>query len=473
MAFTAGVRKKEGNSVYTPRETASTGMKYYSDDYYADGTPRDYAAEYIMANHPDNGNMLADVPESEWGNATRAYTKELIDEFNRTHPGDTRSRLSGGKGTTGSFGSGVSSGSYGKTGSSGSLGKGGSSGSFGSGVSFGSGDTYSQLAKARSDYFGMNYDDWTKGKSYDSLKERYTDAGRKAMDDTLGKASARTGGLASSYATTAANQTYNDYMSAFGDAARSRYDAEKAERLNALNALETIYSNEYSRRQAEEQTAYERSQAEKTAALNEALMKAQYGDYSGLKNLGVDTAGYEENEKRATELERAYAAAQYGDYSYLKNLGIDTTAYELQKKREAELEELMYGYKYGSGGKGNTGGGTGTADDGSLLDTAKEDYPDGILPSYYYDELISRGYTDEQLLSAGFTRDNSARDETEPAAKRDIEYSVAYVKAGVERLKNAGKSNQIPGFLRDAAFDTPGLYGSEEFRDLLRNYTNE
>ena len=440
MAFTAGVRKKEGNSVYTPRETASTGMKYYSDDYYADGTPRDYAAEYIMANHPDNGNMLADVPESEWGNATRAYTKELIDGFNRTHPGDTRSRLSGGKGTTGSFGS---------------------------------GDTYSQLAKARSDYFGMNYDDWTKGKSYDSLKKRYTDAGRKAMDDTLGKASARTGGLASSYATTAANQTYNDYMSAFGDAARSRYDAEKAERLNALNALETIYSNEYSRRQAEEQTAYERSQAEKTAALNEALMKAQYGDYSGLKNLGVDTAGYEENEKRATELERAYAAAQYGDYSYLKNLGIDTTAYELQKKREAELEELMYGYKYGSGGTGNTGGGTGTADDGSLLDTAKEDYPDGILPSYYYDELISRGYTDEQLLSAGFTRDNSARDETEPAAKRDIEYSVAYVKAGVERLKNAGKSNQIPGFLRDAAFDTPGLYGSEEFRDLLRNYTNE
>lgn len=50
--------------------------------------------------------------------------------------------------------------------------------------------------------------------SYRQYKDQYTRLGEQAMEDTLGQVSARTGGLASSYAGSAAQQSYNQYMSA-------------------------------------------------------------------------------------------------------------------------------------------------------------------------------------------------------------------------------------------------------------------
>lgn len=50
--------------------------------------------------------------------------------------------------------------------------------------------------------------------SYQQYKDQYTRLGEQAMEDTLGQVSARTGGLASSYAGSAAQQSYNQYMSA-------------------------------------------------------------------------------------------------------------------------------------------------------------------------------------------------------------------------------------------------------------------
>lgn len=47
---------------------------------------------------------------------------------------------------------------------------------------------------------------------YQQYKESYTRGGQRGMQDTLGQVAARTGGIASSYATAAAQQTYNNYM---------------------------------------------------------------------------------------------------------------------------------------------------------------------------------------------------------------------------------------------------------------------
>lgn len=47
---------------------------------------------------------------------------------------------------------------------------------------------------------------------YQQYADTYTRLGKRAMDDTIGKVSARTGGLASSYATTAATQANDNYM---------------------------------------------------------------------------------------------------------------------------------------------------------------------------------------------------------------------------------------------------------------------
>lgn len=47
---------------------------------------------------------------------------------------------------------------------------------------------------------------------YQQYKDSYTRGGKRGMQDTLAQVSARTGGLASSYAQGAAQQTYNNYM---------------------------------------------------------------------------------------------------------------------------------------------------------------------------------------------------------------------------------------------------------------------
>ena len=51
-----------------------------------------------------------------------------------------------------------------------------------------------------------------------AVRENYTQAGQQAMENTLAQVSARTGGLASSYAGTAAQQQYNQYMQGMNDA---------------------------------------------------------------------------------------------------------------------------------------------------------------------------------------------------------------------------------------------------------------
>lgn len=52
---------------------------------------------------------------------------------------------------------------------------------------------------------------------YQQYQTSYTRGGERAMQDTLGQMAARTGGLASSYAGSAAQQSYNGYMSALAD----------------------------------------------------------------------------------------------------------------------------------------------------------------------------------------------------------------------------------------------------------------
>lgn len=59
--------------------------------------------------------------------------------------------------------------------------------------------------------------DYNQDPLYQQYAEAYTRNGRQAMNDTLAQVSARTGGLASSYAGTASQQAYNSYMDALND----------------------------------------------------------------------------------------------------------------------------------------------------------------------------------------------------------------------------------------------------------------
>lgn len=93
-----------------------------------------------------------------------------------------------------------------------------------------------------------SFEDWASGSDYQYLLGRYTAMGQQAMQDTLGQVSARTGGYASSYATSAANQSYNDYMTALEDAARAMYQDslnQQRDNLGMVNDAEQIDYNRY------------------------------------------------------------------------------------------------------------------------------------------------------------------------------------------------------------------------------------
>ena len=93
----------------------------------------------------------------------------------------------------------------------------------------------------------MNYDDWTKGSQYQALADRYSDSGRMSMQDVLGQVASRTGGLASSYATTAAQQQYNQYMAQLEEVARQLYSQERGDLMDIASLYRNLANDEYDR----------------------------------------------------------------------------------------------------------------------------------------------------------------------------------------------------------------------------------
>lgn len=79
-----------------------------------------------------------------------------------------------------------------------------------------------------------SFEKYLKSDEYDELARGYHAAGERAMSDTLGKLAKQTGGMASSYAATAAAEEYGDYLSALHETARARYeDTQDERRANA------------------------------------------------------------------------------------------------------------------------------------------------------------------------------------------------------------------------------------------------
>lgn len=91
----------------------------------------------------------------------------------------------------------------------------------------------------------MNYDSFKQGSMYGGLKKSYEQQGQQAMKDTLGQVAARTGGMASSYATTAAQQSYNNYMSQLEDVARSMYNDEYSRARDKVTLAQSDYDRAY------------------------------------------------------------------------------------------------------------------------------------------------------------------------------------------------------------------------------------
>lgn len=191
---------------------------------------------------------------------------------------------------------------------------------------------------------------------YQAYKNQYIREGQRAAQDAVGSAASTTGGIASSYASSAAAQAGNYYASQLADKVPELYDAAYGryqDDLGQYNTDRDFSYNQYMDGINYTDTLYNRQ-------WEEAAKMAEAGDYSGYASLGVNTESNPlalqqtqqeldqaqqelENSQSQTEADRAYTlklaqlALDSGDYNTLYNLlGIQMNTNDITAKQKLE-----------------------------------------------------------------------------------------------------------------------------------------
>lgn len=242
-----------------------------------------------------------------------------------------------------------------------------------------------------------NLADWKQGDQYAALKDQYAANGEMGMNDLLGQVSSRTGGLASSYAASVANQEYNDWMSKLEQAAQEMYQQDRSDKLNNLGVLNDAYNREYGEygdklNQWNTDRAFD-YQRQQDALANEWQQKEW--DY----NMSQDE--YNRLAQQADNL------AAYGDFSGYKALGY--TDSQINKMRQAYQITQAAKAKSGSSGSSRSSRSKKSGDSGMKLSVAKDNAKQGIFTPEVLDAFHKNGYSDDYLESAyGYNNPASA-----------------------------------------------------------------
>lgn len=343
----------------------------------------------------------------------------------------------------------------------------------------------SVLNGAANQLISMNYEDWTQGDQYKALADRYGAQGKMSMQDVLGQISSRTGGLASSYATTAAQEQYNEYMSQLEEVARQMYSGDRADLLENAQLSQSLADRDYNRyldslqqyynerdyqyqvgrdqindqryntewdyqmgRDEIADSRYDQQYADSTAATNKAEAKdrinaylAAYGSVADLDPALVETSGYTAAELAA--LEKYYA--------------------DQRAQEQAAAAKKNTGSSSGSGNGGGTQKPTLTAaqtlnalESGVVNDTTKAAY------EYYYGQ-------------AWEGEENSGGGQSEPTFS-DYSEAVAYMRQnGVPNGNASGAMTKSEWARRKASYQQYGKGGTEvtsydSYSDYLTAY---
>ena len=153
---------------------------------------------------------------------------------------------------------------------------------------------------------------------YKQYADRYQRQGEKAMRDTIGKASAMTGGYGNSYAATAGVQAYQDYLQGLND----RIPELEGAALDRYNAEGDALARKYSALAGERDREYGEWQDAENARLL-ALDRARAAYES---ELNTDNAIWQQEQEldRQRQQQAAEAGASIGDFSGYIDMGIMT-----------------------------------------------------------------------------------------------------------------------------------------------------
>lgn len=168
-----------------------------------------------------------------------------------------------------------------------------------------------------------------------NVKQTGTREIRRAVEDTLGNYAANTGGQASTAAVSAAAQA-GDY-----------YAAQLTDQLN------DVENEAYARWSADRDFAYNKWYNQFNVELSKlsALQSLSDSDFDRFLSQ-LTTAAELEGTAFQANFEMATMAAQYGDYSLLNQMGVDTTAYQKAQASDAAAAAGMTGLYYKVGADG-------------------------------------------------------------------------------------------------------------------------
>lgn len=284
--------------------------------------------------------------------------------------------------------------------------------------------------------------DYASDPTYQQYARQYTNAGKRAMEDTLAQVSARTGGLASSYAGGAAQQAYNRYMTDLDNI------VPQLEQIayNRYRDQQSDLANDYSARMQQEALAWDRYRADRNDIDNDISLLYQLGNNA-----------YNRNRDSISDAQNLYSLAQNAEqteYKYLadliENSGYEPTDAELQRagmdRARANAYKNIYNLaQQAAASKSSGGGGSsrssksgGTSKD-SVYDTVSkmkgdDDTKIKRLESYVNDGSIT---ADDALEIAGWLGLNL---ESEPKSVTLTEEEKFYKNNPAKFLEQFGMS---------------------------------
>lgn len=171
---------------------------------------------------------------------------------------------------------------------------------------------------------------------YRQYEKSYKEAGKAAMEDTMGNAAALTGGYGSSYAQTAGNQAYSSYLDKLGEIAPALYEAAYGRYSDGLDRLESRLGYLTDKNKDEYDRYLDRFNAytDEVNALRQLYLKEYEND------IEIQDSEWEAAYKLAMkEQERELANAEIGYRYYAANLAQQQFDQELAlKQAQAEAD---------------------------------------------------------------------------------------------------------------------------------------
>lgn len=210
---------------------------------------------------------------------------------------------------------------------------------------------------------------------YQQYKDQYTALGKLAMQDTMGQAAAMTGGYGSSYASTAGNQAYQQYLSQLNEVvpelygmARDQYNQEGQEMYTQYGLLADQENQDYGRwADSYNQWASERDHLQ---GVYKDERTFDYGKYADDKSYAYD------------DYRNAIADDQW-EKTHELNVNADNRAQEAWEMEKKAYEEAKASGGSGDGSDGNVGSNQ------AALEHVASMSPEALvaaLKAYNYDE---------------------------------------------------------------------------------------